>query len=69
MWLNKYEISLNCYYYCLDIKDDPEVRKYITESDIAYFYCIDVKDDPEVRKHIISDLCLRELKRRRNVFI
>ena len=40
------------YCYCRYVRDDPEVRKHITESVWAYFYCYDVRDDPEVRKHI-----------------
>jgi hypothetical protein len=40
------------YWYCHNIKDKPEVYKYITDPEIAYYYCHNVKDRPEVRKYI-----------------
>ena len=46
--------SKSAYKYCIDIKNDPEVRKYITDSEYAYYYCNDIKDDPKVRK-LITD--------------
>ena len=49
---DQYQISKWAYTYCFGIKDDPEVRKYITESEWAYKYCRDIKDDPEVRRYI-----------------
>jgi len=42
------------YYYCKNVKDRPEVRKFIIESEWAYFYCRFVEDKPEVRKYIKS---------------
>ena len=48
MWID----SKWTYWYCKDVKDDHEIRKYIIGSDWACYYCKDVKDDPEVRKYI-----------------
>jgi len=45
-------LSWLAYRYCLDIEDNPEVRKYITDSYLAYSYCKDIKDRPSVRKYI-----------------
>lgn len=50
--LDEYELSLWAFEYCRDAKDDPEIRKNITESGWAFMYCVDIKDDPEVRKNI-----------------
>jgi len=36
------------YYYCKDIKDKPDIRKYITTSMWAYFYCREVENTPEM---------------------
>jgi len=58
-------LSWLAYRYCLDIEDNPEVRKYITDSYLAYSYCKDIKDRPykyckniedrpEIRKYITS---------------
>jgi len=45
--------SESAYYYCF-YKDDPEVRKLITDSKWAYLYCLNNKDNPKVRK-LITD--------------
>ncbi len=50
--LNEKRISEWAYYYCRNINDDPEVRKYITDPNWAYYYCKDVEDYPEIRKYI-----------------
>lgn len=50
--LNEYEISEWAYYYCLNIKDDPEIRKYITNSKWAFYYCIFIENDLEIAKNI-----------------
>lgn len=50
--LDEEEISIWSYDYCKHIKNDPKVRKHITDSRWAYCYCKFIKDDPEVRKNI-----------------
>ena len=42
------------YKYCRYIKDRPEIRKIITNSNDAYYYCKCVEDRPEIRK-LITD--------------
>lgn len=37
--LNEFKISQWAYSYCKDIKDDPEIREFITNSYWAYHYC------------------------------
>jgi len=32
MWLDPKDLSDWAYYYCRDIKDDPEVRKYVDKG-------------------------------------
>ena len=54
MWLNKDNISWYAYVYCRNVKDDPKIRKHITDADYSYWYCLMVNDDPEVRKYITS---------------
>jgi len=44
------------YYYCIEVKDKPEVRQYITVPFWAYEYCYIIKDRPEVYKYITSSL-------------
>jgi len=51
MWLDKYEMSEWAYRYCMNIKDRPGMRKFITDSRWAYYYCKYIKDRPEVRKY------------------
>jgi len=43
MWLDPEELSEWAYWHCRDVKDDPEIRKYITKSFWAYWYCKNVK--------------------------
>jgi hypothetical protein len=38
------EISKLAYYYCFDVEDRPEIRKYITDSEMACHYCCNVED-------------------------
>ena len=57
MWLEPKEISKWAYWYCKDIEDRSEIRKYITVSFWAYFYCKWIKDRPEVRKYIKEGEC------------
>ncbi len=52
--LNEYKISYWAYEYCLNVKDDPEIRKFITSPIWAFYYCTLVNNDPEVRKNIKS---------------
>ncbi len=37
--LNEFKISQWAYWYCRDIKDDPEIREFITNPYWAYMYC------------------------------
>jgi len=57
MWLDKQEVSEWAYKYCIDVKDDPEVRKYITDPEWVYHYCKEVNDDPEIKKYMLRRLC------------
>jgi len=50
MWLNEDEISYQAYKYCLRIKDDTEVRKFITTPRSAYLYCMYIREDPKIKK-------------------
>ena len=52
MWLDKEDISWYAKNYCEDVKNDPKIRKHITDSHDAYHYCREVEDDPIVRKNI-----------------
>ena len=49
-----WNISHWAYNYCRDVKDKPEIRQYITDSNDALWYCKNVKDRPEMRK-LITD--------------
>ena len=69
MWLNKRSISYNAYIYCAKIKDDPKIRKHITDPFYAYNYCRNIKDRLEVRKFIPYENDLKYLKRRRKNFV
>ena len=47
--MNKKEYSsIDALKYCLEIEDDPEVRKYITTSSEAFIYCRMIKNRPEI---------------------
>lgn len=51
LWLNNYySLSNWVYKYCRDIKDDPELRKFITSSTHSFLYCKNIEDRPELRK-------------------
>ena len=50
------EISMLAFCYCRDIKDRPEVYKYITDSYWAHEYCRCIKDRPVVYKHITESV-------------
>ena len=65
MWLDKEDISWYAKNYCEDVKNDPKIRKHITDPYCAYMYCRYVRDDPEVRKYINNHIFLRHLKNRR----
>ena len=54
MWMDKQSISRKAYIYCGEVKDDPKVRKHITDELDAYCYCRYIKDDPEVRKYVTN---------------
>ncbi len=54
--LDEYEISKWAYYYCRDVKDDPEIKKYITDSRWSYQYCKFINDDPEISKFITTPI-------------
>lgn len=57
--LNEYELSRWAFTYCKTIKDDPKIRKMITEQIFCYLYCKGVKDRPEIRNKITySDIAL-----------
>jgi len=45
-------LSWFSYFYCLDVEDIKDIRKYITIPGWAYLYCLKVKDRPEVRRYI-----------------
>jgi len=47
-----WNISHWAYNYCRDVKDKPEIRQYITDSNDALWYCMKVKDRPSIRKFI-----------------
>ena len=51
-----YHKSWWAYEYCSEVKDRPEVAKYITASADAYYYCKYVKDRPEIRKLITKSI-------------
>ena len=53
------------YFYCINIKDRPEIRKYITDSGHAYLYCMYFKDDTEVAKYITDLWNVKEYHRKR----
>ena len=55
-----YNLPQYSYWYCLEVKDRPEVYKLITESYYAYLYCIDVKDRKEIRKLITDHLWIEK---------
>jgi len=57
MWLETKEMSDWAYSYCKYVKDDPEVRKNITDSYWAYLYCLYIQYRPEVRKYIKEGEC------------
>lgn len=42
--------SYCAYKYCLNIKDNPEVRKYITEPSDCHLYCSNVRYDKKLAK-------------------
>ncbi len=52
--LDENEISRWAYYYCRKIKDDSEIREFITDPYWAYHYCRYVNDDPEIREFIVD---------------
>jgi len=49
--------SEEAYNYCEIIKDDPDIRKFITDSYWSCKYCKYIKDRPEVRKYIKEGEC------------
>lgn len=50
--LDEHKMSIWALQYCLNVKDDSEIRQLITNSEGAYIYCCIIKDRPEIRKHI-----------------
>ena len=40
MWID----SEWAYWYCKDTEDDPEIRKYITDPELAFEYCKEIND-------------------------
>jgi len=64
MWLNKDNISLEAFWYCLNTNDDPKIRKHITYSYFAYRYCYEIKNCPEMRKRITIKEQLKHLERK-----
>lgn len=53
---NEEKISGWASLYCRDVKNDPEIREFITDSKEAFYYCKDINDDPKVRKNITDPL-------------
>jgi len=49
------------YFYCLNIKDRPSIRKFITHGYWANEYCRNIKEDTEVAKRIDDFIELRGL--------
>ncbi len=48
--LDENKVSEWAYRYCRFIKDDHEIRDFITNSGWAYSYCTFINNDPEIRK-------------------
>lgn len=65
--LNEEKLSRWAYLHCRDKKDDPEIRKFITDSYWAYKYCMNLKDDPKVRKYITEQPWLHNYKEGLNI--
>lgn len=53
--LDEKEISIWAFWYCKNINNDPEIKKYIIDSEYSFEYCYRVKDDPEIRKGITEE--------------
>ncbi|MFW6282354.1 MAG: hypothetical protein ACOC1O_06190, partial [bacterium] len=46
------ELSKWAYFYCKETKNDPEIRKYITDSYYAYLYCYTSEEDSKIKNNI-----------------
>lgn len=60
--LNEWKISRWACMYCIKIKDNPTIRKFIKDPYWASRYCFYICDDPEVRKYITDEELLKELE-------
>lgn len=50
--LDEHDISYWAYCYCKNIKDDPKIRRLITDQFYCYLYCRNIDNKSELSKKI-----------------
>jgi hypothetical protein len=54
--------SYNAFLYCRYVKNRPEIRDRITDSDDAYYYCRGVQNRVEMAKRIVESSSIKRYK-------